>query len=226
MAVLTQQPNEAAEEIAHLGDRVHELVIVDHQGEMLVDPLIDLVHQGDHQVFQPMLQRRQAVQGGAGTASKARVALADGGDQVLQEALRVLVEGIHREPANRHRAAVRHVHQERGLAIPGGRGDQDQLFLQQLVEQRQQALPAQDLRPLGRDNDLGATDRDGGLAHGVFQRVFYSFWASFSIPFGPAWWPGRDKITNKAIFIPYQKHGVCLCSLHSCLPYGKGWRPP
>ncbi|MGA2505219.1 MAG: hypothetical protein ABSG01_14125 [Anaerolineales bacterium] len=169
MAVLPGLGNKTAEQVADGRDEIDELVIIHHQHKMLVDAVTQLVDQAGEQPLGILFQAGDRAQDGIGTFAESGVAFCHGGDQVGDEALGVLIEGIQREPADRHLRLARKIDQQGGLAVPGRGGDDDQFLFQEGVELRQQARPVQHLRAKGRNDDLGSADGNSCGGHGLLR---------------------------------------------------------
>jgi hypothetical protein len=137
MAVLTSQRNETAEKVTDGGDEIHKLVVIQDQRKMLVDLVCHFIDQAGKQSLGILVETGDRFEDGVGTFPEGGEALCQGCDQVGDETLRVLVEAIKREPADRQPGLAGEIHQQGGLAVPGRGGDEDQLFFQQVVETRQ-----------------------------------------------------------------------------------------
>ncbi len=143
---------------------VQVVVIVQHDGEVLADGLVQLVHQRHQEALAGggIAGGDQVLQGGHGLHAELGVLQLDGSHEMGQEAPQLFIQRVERIPAIGQLVAVSQVDQQGGLAIAGRRGDDDQLLLQQVIEQIDQPLARQDLIAAVRRRDLGAQDREIG----------------------------------------------------------------
>ena len=64
MAILADQVDEPAEKIANIRNGVHKLVVIHHQGEMLIDLAVNLVDKCRQHAFHVLLKTDQTPQNG------------------------------------------------------------------------------------------------------------------------------------------------------------------
>ena len=120
--------------------RVDDVVIVEHQRERRCH-VGNVIDQRSEQDF----RRRglRTVQHGLHGVADGRINLLQGGDQVREEARRIAVAFVEREPRQRPVlpfGAGAPFAEERRLTKAGGRGDQREAARQAIVHLRQQAL--------------------------------------------------------------------------------------
>ncbi|GBD09945.1 hypothetical protein HRbin22_02207 [Candidatus Thermoflexus japonica] len=139
----------------------HHVVIVQDQDEVVGDVLEHVVdHSGGHGIG-----RGPGPQDAQGDAAEGGEPLAEGGDHVLHEAVGVLVRLIQAIPGDGQVRVVVELDEERRLPVAGGRGDQDEGFIDVLVEEVQQAGTIQQRPAPHRRVDLRSGDRELGDHH-------------------------------------------------------------
>ncbi len=161
MAILVRELYETAEKIADCGGILHEMVVVQHQDEMLPDLVVDLVGQRDDQCLQIFFQRNRGIERRAGLRPERREAFRQSGNKIGHKTLGIAIEFVQRQPADGQLAVMSRVHQQGGLAIAGRGGDQNKFFIEEGIKQMEQARPREQILAAARQDDFGAAEWGG-----------------------------------------------------------------
>ena len=143
-------------EAAHQRTLIHQVVVVHHD--------VEGVGQGAEVGGQALGQDSRVgiaaigLEEAVGDLAGGGEGLPDGGQQVLDEAAQVAVVLVGAEPGHRRGRRPGEIHQQRGLAVAGGRRKQQEALVGLGQQEVQQPLPAKQRRRPARQQDLGGKD--------------------------------------------------------------------
>ena len=184
MAVFRQ----IAQQSVHQGiDRLaiqHLVIVVEDDDEILADLLLDGVDHQPHKGIYVLKGAGIVVEGLKDGFAEIRESLADGGDQVFQKYGHLLIVGIQIVPTDRQVGIVGIVHQQRRLAVAGGRGDQDEAVVDVMMQKADQAFAPEQRTWTARRSNFDFDQGVGSVHHSLpellitptIPQLFYHEW--------------------------------------------------
>ena len=153
-AMVGQIAEHVVEEGIDLGAFVHVMVVVQHDGEVLEDLVVDGVHQhrGEGDGVRRALGPSEL---GQDVLSEFGEAHPYAGQEVFEEDPQVGVQRVYAIPAHGHVGIVCEVHQQGRFAVSGRGRHQQQFSIQAVLDEVYEALPAQEFRAPPGNQDFG-----------------------------------------------------------------------